>query len=170
MGQSYQLINISKRQISRTLGSAKMIEQLASKGNQPILALLLTEVGPTLSESSEPSKFMGTWSGDRIVLIGDYSYDTPSLLTEAEGQEIEATFDSYPSLYRFACDTYTLVSPAEPTNPFEDLDPAKVEELFLNSSEVHHLVLNLDKKEYLDPQKSKSPATSLKEFANLEFG
>ncbi|KAF9170862.1 hypothetical protein BGX21_008322 [Mortierella sp. AD011] len=170
MGQYYELINTSKRQISHTLGFAKMVEQLASRGNQPILALLLTEVGPALSESSEPSKFMGTWSGDRIVLIGDYSCDTPSFLTEAEGQEIEAAFNSYPTLYKFACETYTPVSPAKRTMLFEGLDTEMVEELFLNSSDAHHLVLNLDKKEYLDPQKSKSPATSPKEFANLEFG
>ncbi|KAF9347011.1 hypothetical protein BGX26_001467 [Mortierella sp. AD094] len=167
MGQYYNLINVSKRQIIARLSSDKMAEQLYNLESKPILALLMTEVELVSSRSSALFKLMGTWSCDRIVLVGDYCDDIPPFLTEAEGRELEAAGEGRPNLYNFSENTYACV---ELVQSLHGLETAELERLFPKGRETHHLVLNLDKKEYIDPQKFESPATFSMEFGNLQFG
>ncbi|KAF8937045.1 hypothetical protein BGZ58_003331 [Dissophora ornata] len=145
MGQYYTLINISKRQLLPTFTfegnqivfdqfttGAKMVEQLYDLGNKPFLAMGLTELNS--AGSANPIAPIGNWSGDRIVLIGDYCDDLPPFLTVAE---------------------YFL----------KDNVGQEFDRLFPRDSETYHLVLNLDKKEFLDPRKFHESTTFVNEFA-----
>ncbi|KAF9178455.1 hypothetical protein BGZ49_005373, partial [Haplosporangium sp. Z 27] len=104
MGQYFTLINISKRFIfpnvpmkdgtmtfNKFTGHAKMIEQLYSLGKKPLLASSLLELKQNPSTDLKNKFFpLGSWSGDRIVFIGDYNDGIPSFLTKAEGDELQA--------------------------------------------------------------------------------
>ncbi|KAF9925502.1 hypothetical protein BGZ65_007705 [Modicella reniformis] len=85
--------------------------------------------------------------GWRIVLIGHFAVGIPPFLTKAEGQELQ---ESSSTFYSFTKSNYTVA------------------ERF--AKRTHHLVLNLDKKEYLDPTKFKEPATNAWDFAHLKHG
>ncbi|KAG0218948.1 hypothetical protein BGX33_005214, partial [Mortierella sp. NVP41] len=113
----------------------------------------------------------GTWSGDRIVIIGDYNQGAPPFLTpqettDLEGfhKESEAGFTRHDmSLYDFASERFKSMRVSE---FYMDNIEKEFQALFPKQSETHHLVLNLDKKEYLDPKICSSPefeAESLKE-------
>lgn len=96
MGQYFVVINMTKRKQMNCLSSlggstvsfdrftsgCKLAEQLHNLGVKPFLMLSL--VGTGFSESALP---IGTWAGDRVVIIGDYS-DDPDFLTEDEKKEL----------------------------------------------------------------------------------
>ncbi len=101
MGQYYKLVNLDKKQsmsphagmfrngtqlsFSKYTSGASMSDQLYSVGVKPFLALALI-----LVDSDEVlNPLWGSWAGDRVVLIGDYSDDLPEFLTEAEVSELQ---------------------------------------------------------------------------------
>jgi len=148
MGQYYTLCNLDKRQrlsISLSLwgtmffSGQKHLEQLANLGFKPFLALALVDMAKV---ANNPNALWGSWSGDRVVLLGDYSDDIPEFLTDDEKLELK---------------TKSITLPALVQNEFEDLmkDPAK---WFMNNEmldglfkDPQHVIVNLDQLEYLDP-------------------
>ncbi|KAI8601654.1 hypothetical protein EDD21DRAFT_373924 [Dissophora ornata] len=171
MGQYYTLINISKRQLLPTFTfegnqivfdqfttGAKMVEQLYDLGNKPFLAMGLTELNS--AGSANPIAPIGNWSGDRIVLIGDYCDDLPPFLTVAECNELQAAGSK--NLSSFANKHY---SPLAKRDFLKDNVGQEFDRLFPRDSETYHLVLNLDKKEFLDPRKFHESTTFVNEFA-----
>ncbi|KAL0037137.1 hypothetical protein WJX79_002067 [Trebouxia sp. C0005] len=108
MGQYYTLVNLDKKQsmdphagmfrngtqlsLSKYTSSATLAAQLCSLGVKPLLALALISVD---SDEDSPNPLWGSWAGDRVVLIGDYSDDFPEFLTEAETRQPEAYDGDY---------------------------------------------------------------------------
>ncbi|KAG0223042.1 hypothetical protein BGX31_008738, partial [Mortierella sp. GBA43] len=213
MGQYYLLVNLTKRQyVDSMCFSLKMWEILHNIWNKPFLSMVLVDpTNPARSNSKKPR--LGSWSGDRLVIIGDYSDGLPPFLTKDEKQELrsrtatnkkrkvaedeednendkdgdkdgdgdddedegddeddeeedddEANEGRAPNLYSFAHKHYTRVC-FLPQSTDEELA-----QQFPKGSKTHHLVLNLDRKEYLDPVRFKSPATYAGDFANLQHG
>lgn len=119
----------------------KLVEQLANLGLKPFLALTLIDMTAT---ANNPNPLWGSWSGDRVVLIGDYSDDLPDFLTDEEQTELQEQ----------SCNLYSLAR-----GEFEDLmgEPKKffenVDQLASLFEDCEHVIVNLDKKEYLDPEK-----------------
>ncbi|KAI8349343.1 hypothetical protein B0O80DRAFT_168093 [Mortierella sp. GBAus27b] len=167
MGQYFLLLNLTKRQyIESPPGdiSIKMWSILYNLWNKPFLSVVLVDpVDAAGSGTSNPRP--GSWSGDRLVIIGDYSDDLPPFLTEAEEQELQPSDGNSPNLYRFARDNYANVGRLDFTSTEDELA-----RLFPKGSKTHHLVLNLDRKEYLDPVKFKIPATYVGDFARIPHG
>jgi hypothetical protein len=112
MGQYYNLINLDKRQFFSTYSSttpnadgsytlnfsnfysgAKMWEKLMNRGEKPLLAMALAHFSfpaSAITEGDEvknPMTPMGSWSGDRIVIIGDYSEGFPPFFTPQDQQD-----------------------------------------------------------------------------------
>ena len=58
----------------------KLGEQLYNLGRKPFLALALLAT----ADPSEMPPLWGSWAGNRVVQIGDYSDDTPDFLNEEE--------------------------------------------------------------------------------------
>ncbi|KAF9129309.1 hypothetical protein BGW39_004265 [Mortierella sp. 14UC] len=189
VGQYYTLVNLDKREFFQTYAStpnangsyslfftifycgSKMWGHLLNKGQKAILAMALTHFSfPALVEGEQvanPLAPLGTWSGDRIVFIGDYSEGVPPFFNSKDEQDLEAFSavlkakradgeQAYPpTLYSFAAETFKAV------NVTDFVRVPNVEEKlatqFPDRSRTHHLILNLDKKEYLDPAVCKSP-------------
>ncbi|KAF9541488.1 hypothetical protein EC957_003048 [Mortierella hygrophila] len=210
MGQYYQLINLDKHQSFDTLGlltfltGLKMGEKLEDMGEKPLLALALTHLsfpaavtadGDAEVEAVEnPMTPVGSWSGDRIAIIGDYSEGFPPFFTsqdqqvykaytaklaEENGQTGGKDGQEFVSIYSYACNTYASIS----VRDFFEVDSLddQFEAQFPKLDETHHLILNLDKNEYLDPIVCKSPtqekeegvgvvATFVVEFAQQKDG
>jgi hypothetical protein len=88
----------------------------------------------------------------------------------------QAEVDGTPNLYSYASETYTAI-PVADFFKIENLQD-QLNAHFPKQHETHHLVLNLDKKEYLDPVVCKSPTQEEKEgvatyvdaFAHQEDG
>ncbi|KAF8939447.1 hypothetical protein EDD21DRAFT_404631 [Dissophora ornata] len=178
MEQDFVLINITRREImanyvapSRTpiitqfASSVKMSEHLLHLGNKPFLAMSLVEILDSTHPSIFPMGPVGTWSGSRIVIVGEYCDDIPAFVTRAEEEELQESGD--PNLYDFAEENYENV-------PNQDFSKNGVRggmvQLFPQGSHTHHLVLNLDKKEYLDPKTFHENVTYVEAFAKLEHG
>ncbi|KAF9182628.1 hypothetical protein BGZ50_004790, partial [Haplosporangium sp. Z 11] len=173
----YQLINISKRQLFNVFTFAKLCSQLSGRGEKPYLAACLTKLNYATPEQN-PISPVGTWSGDRIVLIGDYSEGVPPFLTVEEGMELKACKEpgqeDHISLYGFAEQNYHALDVGDLWRE------ATLEELgrqFPKAHDTHHLVLNLDKKEYLDPASfehpqinHEGPVTCMIDFAREQHG
>ncbi|KAF9114960.1 hypothetical protein BGX30_006439 [Mortierella sp. GBA39] len=209
MGQYYQLINLDKHQSFDTLGlltfysGLKMCEKPMEMGEKPLLALVLTHLSFPAAATAEgdvqveafknPMTPVGSWSGDRIVIIGDYSEGFPPFFTSQDQQDCKAYaaklskengqaggYDGQEVgiIYSYACSTYAI-----PVSDFFEIDSLEdqLEAQFPKLNETHHLILNLDKKEYLDPVVFKSPtqekeegvaavATCVVEFAQQKDG
>ncbi|KAG0221653.1 hypothetical protein B0O80DRAFT_429130 [Mortierella sp. GBAus27b] len=178
MGQYYALINITKRlffdNIQRegnvitfnqfTTGN-KMIELLNGRGKKPILAMALTELSVDPG-STNPIAPMGTWFGDRIAIVGDNCKSIPPpFLTKAEEQELKES--SLSNLYSLVEDKY---NPVDISAFFGDHVGEELARLFPKGQETHHLVLNLDRKEYLDPIKFKTSMSYVGDFAHEPHG
>jgi len=149
MGQYYMLCNLDKRQRlslplslwgSMFFSGQKLSEQLANLGLKPILALALVDM---TAVANNPNLLWGSWSGDRVVLLGDYSDDTPHFLTEDEKLELETKSTTLPKLVG---------------TEFEDL-MKEPKTWFMNNemlsalfNDPQHVIVNLDKREYLDPE------------------
>ena len=100
MGQYYMLVNLDKKQsmcplagmfrgagqvsFSKFTSGAKLCEQLCNLGVKPFLALALLSI----DADDNPNCLWGSWVGDRVVLIGDYSDDLPEFLTQTERDEL----------------------------------------------------------------------------------
>ncbi|KAI8349344.1 hypothetical protein B0O80DRAFT_429121 [Mortierella sp. GBAus27b] len=141
-----------------------MWEILYNLWNKPFLSMVLVDPVDAAG-SGTPDPRLGSWSGDRLVIIGDYSDDLPPFLTKAEEQELQSSDGNSPNLYRFASDNYAHVGRLNWTSTVDELARR-----FPKGSKTHHLVLNLDRKEYLDPVKFKRPATFVGDFARLQHG
>ncbi|KAG0279408.1 hypothetical protein BGZ96_001977 [Linnemannia gamsii] len=196
MGQYYNLINLDKRQSFSTFsstapdadgsytlsfsnfhGGSKMWEKLMNKGEKPLLAMALTQLTFPATATGEddnvknPMAPMGSWSGDRIVIIGDYSEGFPPFFTPQDQQAYEAFYAAEekdhtvdgeeqaeeadtPNLYSYASATYTAI-PVGDFFKIENLGD-QLNAQFPKQYRTHHLILNLDKNEYLDPVVCKS--------------
>ncbi len=153
MGQYYKLVNLDKKQslsphagmfrngtqlsFSKYTCGAKMSEQLYSVGVKPFLALALISVE---SDEESANPLWGSWAGDRVVLIGDYSDDLPEFLTEAEVNELQFRDDNlYTQSYgEMAADSTAWFSEEDRLG---DIVPAY----------RRHVFVNTDKQEFIDP-------------------
>jgi hypothetical protein len=80
MGQYYLVINLDKRQYlnPHACGEAAGLMDFASNvaGTMTALALLLNDRDRAEPGDSEPGgEVHGSWSGDRVVIVGDYGPD-----------------------------------------------------------------------------------------------
>ena len=153
MGQYYQLVNLCKKQsmspvagmfrgggrvcFSKYTSGSKLAEQLHNLGVKPMLALALIAMSP---DDDSPNPLWGSWAGDRVVLIGDYSDDVPHFLTEAEGIELQARGQNlYGQSYgEMAADSGAWFKAEE---RLQEVVP----------SHVRHVFVNTDKDEFIDP-------------------
>jgi hypothetical protein len=103
MGQYYVLCNLDKRErMSLTLAlfgamffsGQKLCEQLHNLGVKPLLALALVDF---TAVTDNPNSLWDSWSADRVVLIGDYSDDSPDFLTEEEKLELKKKGTTLPT-------------------------------------------------------------------------
>jgi hypothetical protein len=94
---------------------AKLVEQLANLGLKPCLALTLIDMTAT---ANNPNPLWGSWSGDRVVLIGDYSDDLPDFLTDEEQTELQ---EQSCNLYSLARGEFEDLM-GEPNKFFENVD------------------------------------------------
>ncbi|RDB25968.1 hypothetical protein Hypma_006271 [Hypsizygus marmoreus] len=115
MGQYWQLINLDKRQTFGHWG--KLAEFIPSDRPASIIPYLVVPASPlpqsTLNANAD---LIGSWAGDRIICIGDYTdyRDYPKgLLTEAERRKITKTT----SLYDIAYKKYDTVRPIRFPSP-----------------------------------------------------
>ncbi len=115
----------------------KMAEQLYNLGVKPWLALSLIATRP---HEDMANPLWGSWAGDRVVLIGDYSDDLPDFLTAAERSVLETT-----SKKVFDQDYKEMAE--EPNEWLKD--SAKLKQVVPISS--HHVFVNTDKKQFIDP-------------------
>jgi hypothetical protein len=156
MGQYFILINLDKRErmgslatlisrghMSRFSSGQKMREQLPNLGVKPFLALALLEFDDAV-KMTIPNPLWGSWSGDRVVLIGDYSDGQPHFLTADEKLELET---KNMNLNQLANNEFREL--ADDHSKWIE-DAAKFGEFI--SKSVHHVVVNLTTKEYLDPE------------------
>lgn len=156
MGQYYLLINLDKRErmgslatlisrgyMSQFSSGQKMGEELVNLGVKPFLALALLDFEDAV-KAAVPNPLWGSWSGDRVVLIGDYSDDQPHFLTEDEKSELET---KKMNLYCLASSEFRELADDQ-AKWIEDA--AKLDELI--SKSAYHVVVNLTKREYLDPE------------------
>ncbi|KAG9069691.1 hypothetical protein KI688_009013 [Linnemannia hyalina] len=77
-----------------------MSEKLMGMGEKPLLALALTYLSFPAANTAEgdaeveavknPMTTVGFWSGDRIVIIGDYSEGFPPFFTSQDQQDYKA--------------------------------------------------------------------------------
>lgn len=79
MGQYWKAVNLDKRQFISpwALGSgAKLWEQLANPGpGQALIILLAAMPQPRGGGDLKADPVIGSWAGDRVVLVGDYAED-----------------------------------------------------------------------------------------------
>lgn len=166
-----------------------MWEKLMNKGEKPLLAMTLTHFSFPAAATAEgdaeveavknPMTPMGSWSGDRIVIIGDYSEGFPPFFTSQDQQDYKACTAGVAklagengqsddedeqedfSLYSHVSDNYTAI----PASDFFKIDNIEDQLMaqFPKQHATHHLILNLDKKEYLDPVVCKSPTQEKEE-------
>jgi len=165
MGQYYTLCNIDKRQrLSCSLShlgtmffsGQKLTEMLENLGFKPLLALALLDLK---AFTNDLNPLWGSWSGDRVVLLGDYCDAPPDFLTDEEKLELETKSKTLPQLV---------------SAEFEDL-VKDVKKWFTNNDRLgsllgsrEHVIVNLDKFEYMDPEEF-GDYSSLDEFC-LERG
>lgn len=153
MGQYYMLVNLDKKQsmsphagmfrngtqlsFSEYTCGAKMADQLYSVGVKPFLALALISVD---SDQDSPNPLWGSWAGDRVVLIDDYSDDLPGFLTEAEVSDLQFRGGNLgeQTYGEMAADSAAWLSEED---RLEDIVPAY----------RRHVFVNIDKKEFIDP-------------------
>jgi hypothetical protein len=118
MGQYYVLINLDKRQALSCLrrvtktgyfslhapwwSGSKLAEQLLNQGVKPLFALLLSSQG-LVQGWHKVNQQWGTWAGDRVVIIGDYSDDLPPFLMAAEKTELT---EAKLNVFSFASEYY----------------------------------------------------------------
>jgi hypothetical protein len=156
MGQYYLLINLDKRErmgslatlisrgyMSKFSSGQKMAEQLVNLGVKPLLALALLEFDDA-TKAIIPNPLWGSWSGDRVVLIGDYSDGESPFLTEEERSELET---KKMNLNKLANNEFREL--ADDHNKWIE-NAGKLAELI--SKPAHHVVVNLATREYLDPE------------------
>lgn len=179
MGQYYVLLNLTKRQyLADEYMAGKMWEILYNLGNKPFIARTLVELPNGSAASAGSAPRLGSWAGDRFVIIGDYSDEIPFFFTKAEQQELESskvevktssgdTKERAMNLYGFAYKHYKAVGKGHLTAESTRQELAR---LFPKGKKTQHLVLNLDRKEYLDPAAFKEPASSVEGFARLQHG
>ncbi|KAF9149081.1 hypothetical protein BG015_009148 [Linnemannia schmuckeri] len=132
-----------------------MWEKLMNKGEKPLLAMALAHLSfPTTAIAEDdalvevvknPIAPMGSWSGDRIVIIGDYSEGFPPFFTSQDQQVYKAFY---------AAKAAKLSKENGQIDTLED--QLKVQ--FPKQHATQHLILNLEKKEYLDSAVCKSPS------------
>lgn len=89
----------------------------------------------------------GSWAGDRIVIVGDYSDELPSFLTEEEATLVtnELTTKSK-NLYSLADDKYEEVS-ASPEEWFDSRNQIPT----VAPASMHQVFASVDGKEYIEP-------------------
>jgi len=92
-----------------------------------------------------PNHLWGSWSGDRIVLIGDYSDGRPDFLSEAEVTELD---EKELNLYQLAWSEFRELA----GNHGQWIQSA-AELTALLSGSTHHVIVNLISKEYFDPER-----------------
>lgn len=162
MGQYYMLTNIDKLQVilpwnmsgtmltfNEWFTGAKLVEQLENLGKKTMLAMSLLKIKPIHGQElvPPPNPMFGSWAGDRIVLIGDYSDVPPPTLTPAEVQDLESR---NMNLYTLASDFYLKL------DYLSFLQNKASLKSYLTQGGViqnpYHIILNLDTEEYLDPR------------------
>jgi len=135
----------------------KLAEQLVNLGFKPFLALTLLDLK---AFTNDANPLWGSWSGDRVVLLGDYCDVAPDFLSDDEKLELETKSATLSQLV---------------LGEFEDLmdDPKK---WFMNNDMLgsllgsrEHVIVNLDKCEYIDPEQF-GDDSSLDEFCMEKNG
>ena len=129
----------------------KLCEQLANLGLKPFLALALVDM---TKAANNPNLLWGSWSGDRVVLIGDYSDDSPDFLTEDEKVELKIKSTTLPKLVG---DEFENIM-KDSSKWFKNNE--MLGDLF---NDPQHVIVNLDKREYLDPEQFRDD-TSVDKF------
>jgi hypothetical protein len=114
---------------------SKLVEQLHNKGVKPLFALLLSSRG-LVHGWHKVNQQWGTWAGDRVVIVGEYSDDLPPFLTPEEETELRA---AKMNLYFFAKEHYQEL---ENEDVFEGADALSFR------TDHHHVLANMDTKEY----------------------
>ncbi|KAI8830611.1 hypothetical protein BJ741DRAFT_619370, partial [Chytriomyces cf. hyalinus JEL632] len=156
MGQYYLLINIDKKQalpalsdddslmtLDRFSSGMKMAEQLENLGKKPMLAVALLQTSP---DKPPKNPLIGSWSGDRIMLIGDECDEVPPCVTEQELAEMEQ-YKAGIKFSKYAWETYKQL---DHLKFFDHID--ELTTLFSRGKETKHVIANLDTNEYLSPK------------------
>ncbi|KAG0265620.1 hypothetical protein BG011_004411 [Mortierella polycephala] len=180
MGQYYRLINLDKKQMFRIdISNLTMKEILHNPGNKALLAMFILCPEYLVSSNRDTSP-LGSWTTDRIVLIGDYARGAPHFLDSAETQELShfvmGQNQTQMSLYRFASQTYQVID--EDIDPeygcqwdfWGDAVPRELSWQCIKGNKTHHLIVNFDRKQYLDPATFNEHGTFAGQFAFHPWG
>ncbi len=80
MGQYWKVVNLDKKQYLDPWDldtGAKLWEQLANPNTGRALIMLLAPLPRKRGGGDlDPNPMLGAWTGDRIVMVGDYSEDS----------------------------------------------------------------------------------------------
>ncbi|KAF9178741.1 hypothetical protein BGZ51_008271 [Haplosporangium sp. Z 767] len=119
-----------------------------------------------------PGLLLGAWCGDRIALLGEDSTLPQTVFTSTECKEIQEfvhqKYDfnwQFPQnqLMRFLDEKYKPVLRSQ--FPTDRALSAWHQHLLSRQNQTHHLILNLDKMEYLDPKAFDETKTFVGQFA-----
>lgn len=148
MAQLYLLINLDKREKMWSFAGGswcggRLTEQLVNRGIKPYFALSLLELDPRVVEEVQPGTLWGSWAGCRCVLIGDHCREPLWFLTDEEEDEIERMGED---IFGWAMGTFR-----EAQNDPRLWSPANNEVAKLCNVNTHHVIVNIDQNEYLDP-------------------
>ncbi|KAF8946085.1 hypothetical protein BGZ47_001353 [Haplosporangium gracile] len=137
-----------------------MWEKLMNKGEKLLLDMTLAHLSfPTVATAEDDAEVevvknpiapMGSWHGSLIVIIGDYSEGFPPFFTSQDQQDYNAFY---------AAKAVKLAEENEQLDNLEDQRKAQ----FPKQRATHRLILNPDKKKYLDPVICRSPSQAHEE-------
>ena len=96
MGQYYRIVNIDKKEFlhPHKFGDGLKIWEFgfADYGTMAGLTFLLASGHGSGINETESSELIGSWAGDRIVILGDYSEEFPEVSEEMYSDEKEDTY------------------------------------------------------------------------------
>lgn len=77
MGQYWVAVNLDRGQHLSSLAGSKLSEQTGSYGSPPgvLFALLTTGVDDADTVGADGQRLVGSWAGERVVFVGDYTED-----------------------------------------------------------------------------------------------
>jgi hypothetical protein len=152
MGQYFELVNLDKRERISAFNfrqgvlcfdvftsGMKMYEILNNLGKKPMLCSAILDQS-VLINPLRLNPLFGSWAGDRILFIGDYSEDMPDFLTDAEKRELR---EKNIGLFGLAAEEFKEIEYRDFIKENENLCDA------LGGHGVHHVIVNIDDQEYL---------------------